>query len=194
MVNTSFEEEEVASYFRINGLNSIYLSVTAEDAANQLTLSNQVQKLMEELKESLPSGYELHLSYNVGEYIKDEMNKIYFRSGLTVLILLCFIFIIYRNLKYSFLIIFSLVANIAIAAIFYYLLKIELQMFSLAGLTISLTLIIDNAIIMSDQIIQWGNNKAFLAIFTATVTTMGALVIIFFMDEVIQLNLLVLYG
>jgi len=190
VVKTSFEEEEVSSYFRINGLNSIYLSVTAEDAANQLKLSNQVQILMESLEEALPLGYELHLSYDAGEYIKAEMNKIYFRSGLTVLILLCFVFLIYRNLKYSFLIIFSLIANVSIAAIFYYLFKIELQMFSLAGLTISLTLIIDNAIIMSDQIIQRGNKKAFLAILTATITTMGALVIIFFMDEGIRLNLL----
>jgi multidrug efflux pump subunit AcrB len=190
LVNTSFEEEETASYFRINGLNSIYLSLTAEDAANQLKLSNQVQKLMAELEESLPSGYEFHLSYDASEYIKDEMSKIYFRSGLTVLILLCFVFVIYRNLKYSFLIIFSLIANISVAVIFYYLLKIELQMFSLAGLTISLTLIIDNTIIMSDQIIQRGNKKAFFAILTATITTIGALVIIFFMDEGIRLNLL----
>ncbi|GAB6008813.1 efflux RND transporter permease subunit [Dysgonomonas reticulitermitis] len=190
LANTSFEEEETASYFRINGLNSIYLSLTAEDAANQLKLSNQVQQLMAELEESLPSGYEFHLSYDASEYIKDEMSKIYFRSGLTVLILLCFVFVIYRNLKYSLLIIFSLIANISVGVIFYYLLKIELQMFSLAGLTISLTLIIDNAIIMSDQIIQRGNKKAFFAILTATITTMGALVIIFFMDEGVRLNLL----
>lgn len=190
LVKTSFEEEDASSFFRINGLNSIYLSVTAEDAANQLKLSNQVQQLMKEIGKSMPSGYELHLSYDAGEYIKAEMDKIYFRSGLTVLILLCFILLIYRNLKYSFLIIFSLIANIAIAVIFYYLLKIELQMFSLAGVTISLTLIIDNAIIMSDQIIQRGNKKAFMAILTATVTTIGALVIIFFMDEGIRLNLL----
>ncbi|WP_298649910.1 efflux RND transporter permease subunit [uncultured Proteiniphilum sp.] len=190
LVETSFEEEEASSYFRINGLNSIYLSVTADDAANQLNMSGQVQRLMKELEKSMPSDYELHLSYDAGEYIKAEMDKIYFRSGLTVLILLCFILLIYRNLKYSFLIIFSLVTNISIAAILYYLLKIELQMFSLAGVTISLTLIIDNAIIMSDQIIQRGNKKAFLAILTATITTIGSLVIIFFMDEGIRLNLL----
>ncbi|MDR1882062.1 MAG: efflux RND transporter permease subunit [Prevotella sp.] len=190
LVKTRFEEEEAASYFRINGLNSIYLSVTAEDAANQLNLSSRVQELMESLESSLPHGYELHLSYDAGEYIKEEMNKIYFRSGLTIFILLCFVFLFYRNLKYSFLIVFSLIANISIAAIFYYLFNLELQLFSLAGLTISLTLIIDNVIIMSDQIIQRGNKKAFLAILTATVTTMGALVIIFFMDESIRLNLL----
>ena len=190
IVKTSFEEEEVSSYFRINGLNSIYLSITAEDAANQLKLSRQAQQLMKTLEESLPPGYELHLSYDAGEYIKAEMDKIYFRSSLTILILLCFVFLIYRNLKYSFLIIFSLIANILIAAILYFLLKIELQMYSLVGLTISLTLIIDNTIIMSDQIIQRGNKKAFLAILTATITTMGALVIIFFMDEGVRLNLL----
>ncbi len=190
LVETSYEEEEASSYFRINGLNSIYLSVTAEDAANQLNMSGEVQQLMKELEKSMPADYELHLSYDAGEYIKAEMDKIYFRSGLTVLILLVFVLLIYRNLKYSFLIIFSLVTNIAIAVIFYYLLKIELQMFSLAGLTISLTLIIDNAIIMSDQIIQRGNKKAFMAILTATITTIGSLVIIFFMDEGVRLNLL----
>lgn len=190
LVETTFEEEEASSFFRINGLNSIYLSATAEDAANQLAMSGQVQRLMKELEKSMPPGFELHLSYDAGEYIKAEMDKIYFRSGLTVLILLCFILLVYRNVKYSLLIILSLVANILIAAILYYLLKVELQIFSLAGLTISLTLIIDNAIIMSDQIIQRGNKKAFMAILTATITTIGSLVIIFFMDEGIRLNLL----
>ncbi|MDR0824188.1 MAG: efflux RND transporter permease subunit [Prevotella sp.] len=189
LVKTDFEEEEVSSYFRINGLNSIYLSVTAGDGANQLNLSKQVQALFENLKITFPPGYEAHLSYNAGEYIEEEMNKIYFRSGLTVLILLCFVFLVYRNLKYSFLIIFSLIANISVAAIFYFLMKLEMQLYSLAGLTISLTLIIDNTIVMSDQIIQRGNRNTFLAILTATVTTIAALVIIFFMDENVRLNL-----
>lgn len=189
LVETHFVEESETSSFRINGLNSIYLSITAEDHANQLKLGEQVKKLLESMESDFPAGYELHLSYDSTQYIKEEMNKIYFRSGLTILILLLFIFFVYRNLKYSLLIILSLTANISIAAILYYLLKVEMQLFSLAGLTISLTLIIDNAIVMSDQIINRGNKKAFMAILTATVTTMGALVIIFFMDENTRLNL-----
>ena len=189
VVNTTYEEEEASSYFRINGLNSIYLAITAEDDANQLNLSKQIQEMLIELQNSFPSGFELHLSYDAGEYIQGEMNKIYFRSGLTVLILLCFVLLIYRNWRYSLLIIFSLVVNIAIAVIFYYLFRLEMQLYSLAGLTISLTLIIDNVIIMSDQILRQGNRKAFMAIFTATVTTIGSLVIILFMDEGIRANL-----
>lgn len=189
LVKTSYVEERVSSSYRINGLNSIYLSITAGELANQLQLSNQIKSLLTEYAASMPEGYELHLSYDASEYIKNEMNKIYFRSGLTVLLLLCFVLLIYRNLKYSFLILFSLIVNLCIAAIFYYFLRLEMQMFSLAGLTISLTLIIDNVIIMSDQIINRGNKKAFFSILTATLTSVGALSIILFMDESVQANL-----
>ena len=189
LVKTTYEEEEISSSFRINGLNSVYLSITAREDANQLTLSKQIQELLKEGNINLPTGYELHLSYDAGEYIQSEMDKIYFRSGLTVLLLLCFVLLIYRNLKYSLLIIFSLVTNIAIAAIFYYLFRLEMQMFSLAGLTVSLTLIIDNTIVMSDQILRRKNKKAFLAILTATLTSVGALGVILFMDESIRSNL-----
>ena len=189
VVNTTYEEEETSSYYRINGLNSINLVLTAEKDANQLSLSKQIRKRLTEMQSGFPSGFELHLSYDAGEYIQEEINKICFRSGLTVLILLCFVLLFYRNWRYSLLIISSLVANIVIAAIFYYLFRLELQLFSLAGLTISLTLIIDNVIIMSDQIIRQGNRKAFMAIFTTTVTTIGSLAIILFMDENIRANL-----
>ncbi len=190
LVKVYLEEEESDSSFRINGLNSIYLSITAYENANRITLSKQVQDLLDNMQQSLPDGYELHMSYNESEYIKDELNKIYFRSGLTIFILIFFFLIIYRNLKHSLLIIISLIVNVCIAAIFYYLMDVEMQLYSLAGLTISLTLIIDNTIVMSDQIIQRGNRKAFWAILTATITTMGALLIIFFMGENVRLNLL----
>ncbi len=189
LVTTTYEEEEASSFFRINGLNSIYLSVTAEDKSNQLALSKKIQVLLDEMRMSLPLGYEMHLIYDEGEYIQSELNKIYLRSGLTILILLLFVLIVYRNFKYSLVIVFSLIANISIATIFCYLLDVEMHLFSLAGLTISLTLIIDNTIIMSDQIVQQGNRKAFMAIFTATITTIGSLSIIFLMDRNVQLNL-----
>jgi multidrug efflux pump subunit AcrB len=189
VVKTTYEEEEVSSYFRINGLNSIYLSLTAKDNVNQLKLSQLTKKALDDYSENFPKGYELHLSYDAGEYIQDEMDKIYFRSGLTVLILLCFVFCVYRNLKYSLLVISSLVANIAIAVIFYYIFGLEMQLYSLAGLTISLNLIIDNTIIMSDQIIRRGNRRAFMAILSATLTSIGALSVIMFMDDKVRTNL-----
>lgn len=189
LVKTSHIEKKPQSYYRINGLNSIYVSLTAEETANQLRLSNSVHQAIDEIRRSLPPGYEIHNSYDATEYIHAELNKIYLRSGLTVLILLLFVLLITRNLRYLFLITVSLTVNLAIAVIFYYLLGLEIQLYSLAGITISLSLIIDNTIIMTDHLMHRGNRNAFMPILAATMTTVGALSIIFFLDEKIRLNL-----
>jgi Cation/multidrug efflux pump len=190
LVSAHRMEADAQSYYRINGLNSIYLYITADENANQLDLSRKIQNQLDELKEAFPVGYEMHTGYDATEYIRDELDKIYFRTGLTLIILLLFVLLIYRSVKYLLLIFISLFMNIAIAVIFYYLFRLEMQLYSLAGITISLTLVIDNTIVMSDQILRRHNMKAFVAILTATLTTIASLIIIFFMDEIIRLNLL----
>ena len=189
LVTVARLEQEARSYYRINGLNSIYLSITSEESANQLELSRKIKEKLKELESVFPAGYEIHLSYDATEYIQNELDKVWFRSGLTLIILLVFILVIYRSLKYLLMISLSLFMNISIALIFYFFGGLEIQLYSLAGITISLTLVIDNTIVMSDQIIRRHNRKAFLAILTATVTTIASLAIIFFMDERIRLNL-----
>lgn len=189
LVTVARMEEAPQSYYRINGLNSIYMSVTAVETANQLQLSNEVMQEMEAIRLTLPPGYEVHTSYDATEYIREELNKIYFRTGLTVLILLVFVWIITLNLKYLLLIVTSLAINISVAVIFYYLFGLEMQLYSLAGITVSLNLVIDSTIVMTDHILHRRNLKAFMSVLAATLTTMGALVIIFFLDEKIRLNL-----
>lgn len=147
-------EEEPQSYYRINGLNSVYLSITAEETANQLQLNRAVMDEMEAVRQVLPVGYEVHTSYDATEYIREELDKIYFRTGLTVLILLVFVWLITRKLKYLFLIVTSLAVNIAVALIFYYLFGLEMQLYSLAGITVSLNLVIDSTIVMTDHILH----------------------------------------
>ena len=189
LLKVTRQEEAPQSYYRINGLNSIYLSIRAEETANQLELAKLVKAEMEHIRTLLPSGYEIHTSYDATEFIRDELNKIYVRTGLTVLILLMFVLLITRELKYLFLIVISLSINLCIAVILYYLLGLEMQLYSLAGVTISLSLVIDNTIVMTEHIRNRHNRKAILSILAATLTTMGALVIIFFLDEKIRLNL-----
>ena len=189
LIKVRHEEAPPTSYYRINGLNSVYMNLTAEETANQLDLSNRVKRAMNEFQQKMPAGYEVHINYDATEHISKELDTIYFRTGLTVLILLVFVAVITWNLRYLLLIVLSLVANLAVAVIFYYLFGLEMQLYSLAGITISLNLVIDNTIVMTDHILHRKNLKAFVSVLAATLTTIGALVIIFFMDEKIRLNL-----
>lgn len=189
LLQVSHREADPQNYYRINGLNSVYLSLRAEETANQLRLATTVKQEMERLHSLLPAGYEVHTSYDATEFIREELHKIYIRTGLTILILLLFVLLVTRNARYLLLIVISLGMNLCIAVIFYYLLGLEMQLYSLAGITLSLSLVIDNTIVMADHIRHHHDRRAFLAILAATLTTMGALAIIFFLDERIRLNL-----
>ncbi|MGL5636142.1 MAG: efflux RND transporter permease subunit, partial [Bacteroidales bacterium] len=190
LVKVQHEEVQPRSYFRINGMSAVYLNITAEEQANQLHIGDQIKTLIDQLKQDLPQGFQIYTSYDATEFIGKELHKIYVRSGFTILILLLFVLLITRSWKYLFLIVVSLIVNLSIAFIMYWMLGLEIQLYSLAGITISLSLIIDNTIVMTDHLLHRKNLKAFLSILAATLTTIGALMIVFFLDDEVRLNLL----
>ena len=53
LIKVRHVEERPQSYYRINGLNSVYLYITAEETANQLNLSGEVKHLMGELQQKM---------------------------------------------------------------------------------------------------------------------------------------------
>ncbi|MCC8153103.1 MAG: efflux RND transporter permease subunit, partial [Tannerellaceae bacterium] len=63
------QEQSPQSYFRINGLNTIYLSIVADETANQLQLAKKIKDELQLVKEVLPPGYEIHTGHDATEYI-----------------------------------------------------------------------------------------------------------------------------
>lgn len=187
VAEVSRKEAEPQNYFRINGLNSIYLNITAAEDANQIDLSHKVRDVLAEV--NFPEDFMLDLSYDASEAISEELDKIYFRTGLTILILLIFVAVVTANLRYLLVIAVSLTLNMAIAFLLYYLLHVEIQLYSLAGITISLNLVIDNLIVMTEHLVRRGNLRAFSAVLAATLTTIGALSVVFFLDDKTMLSL-----
>lgn len=187
VVRAKYVESQPTGYFRINGLTSVYCNIYADEDANQLEVADRVKTTLAALR--LPAGYELNLSSDSTEYISKELDKIYFRTGLTLVILLLFVALITLNLRYMAVITLSLMLSLGVSVIFYYLLGVEIQLYSLAGITISLNLIIDNIIVMSDHYRRKGNLRAFTSVLAATLTTVGALGIVFFLDDELKLNL-----
>ena len=183
-------EKMPSSYFRINGENNIYLRFTSQKGANTIVLAEKIKEKITEIESDLPADYKISKRVDNSEELKKDLNRIAYRTLFSVIILLLFVFIISRNTRYLIIILISLVANLSIAVIFYYLLKVEIHLFSLAGITVSLGIIIDNTIVMIDHLRFKKNKKIFIAVFAATLTTIGALSVIFFLDEQTRLNLL----
>lgn len=189
VASLTLEEAEPTSYFRINGNNSVTLSVYNRDGVNKVLLAQNLKLAIEEAGKLLPAGFEVRLENDDTEYLEKELNKIYKRSGLSILILVVFIFLINRNIKYLSILFLGILANLSLCAIVLYFLKVDIHMYSLAGLTISFGLIVDNAIIMIDHLHKHKNRRVFLALLAASLTTIAALMIVFFLPEDQRKNL-----
>jgi len=176
-------------YFRINGLQSIHLTITADRSANLIQLTEQSREIIDRFEEEYHSFIQVFESYNASEFLKRELRTIIQRSVATMVILLLFIIVIYRRWQQVFIIFFSLLLTLSASFLCYYLTGLSLHLYSIAGLTLSLGIILDNILIMSDHIRKKGNKDIFLAVFAATVTTIGAMAAIFLMEKSQRENL-----
>ena len=178
-----------SGYFRINGLNTINLSVTCEAHTNMLRVVAKVKEEMARLQGAFPPELSATLTYDASEYVSGELQKIYYRTLLCVAILLLFVYLISRDLRYLFIIMVTLAVNILVAVVFYNLLHLDIHIYTLAGITVSLGIIIDTSIIMVDHYSYYHDRRVFVSILGALLTTIGALGIVWLLPEEQQANL-----
>ncbi len=184
------QEEEAKTHYRINGENAITINIYATKQANTIALAKTVDDNIFSIQKNIPEVYNIVKTYDSTSFLKAELNKIYERSAYTILILLLFILLVSKSVKYLLITLLTLITNISIAFLLYYAFNVELQLYSLAGITISLGLIIDNSIVMIDHIRHLNNKKVFVPILASTLTTAGALSVIYFLDDKYKVNLI----
>jgi multidrug efflux pump subunit AcrB len=184
-----YKEQLPSNYYRINGLNAIFMVVYAEDGTNALQVAKNVKEAINKLRLDLAQGYSILLTNDNTSFLAKELRTIGWRTLASMLVLLFFVWVVNRQWRYLTLITFSLFANLIIAVIFYYLLKLEIHLYSLAGISVSFGMIITNSIVMIDHFRYQRNKSVFLAILAATLTTIGSLSVIFFLEEKQRINL-----
>ena len=186
----NYQEKPTTAYYRINGKTSLSLSIFPIKSANTIVLRKQIEKIINRQKNLLPSDIQLIKTYDSTEYLRNELNKIYNRSFWVIVILLLFVILVYRSFRYFIIIVLALLANLGLSFLLYYLFDIQIQLYSLAGITISFGLVIDNSIVMIDHLKKYYNFKVFLPILASTLTTIVALIVIFFLKDEIKNNLI----
>lgn len=176
-------ESPPINYYRINGKNSIHLLYFAEADANTILLARKIKDRIRSIIGSLPDFYQLILEDDTTRFLNEELYKIRWRSLLSLSILLFFVLLVYRSIRFSILVLSSLLINLGIAIILYYALNIEINLYALAGITVSFGIIIDNTIVMAHHVQNRGDLHVFPALLASTLTTISALVIIFFLPD-----------
>ena len=183
LATCSFKEKEPHFFYRWNGMNTIYLNVYAEENVNIHSVASHVREIIASSTEI--SGHKLYVTCDT-DRAKERLAEFWVlvrRSAASLAILLLFVFLCKRDWKYLFIVAASLVANLLLAVICYYLFDIRLEPYSMAGITISLGLIIDSTIVMTDHYCYYHDHRTFSGIVAAMLTTIGSLIVIFWLPD-----------
>ena len=183
LVTVRLKDERPRGYYRINGLNTITMVISAGRNVNNIRVADEVKDVVERMKSTLPPGHDVILSSDNTGFIREEISKNLFRAALSVILLLLFAFLVSRDLRYMLILFISMVATVFMAFIFFWLFRLEIHLYSMAGIAVSFGMIISNMIVMTDHIKYHHNRKVGISLMAATLTTVGALVVIFFLDE-----------
>ena len=188
------KDHKPSDYYRINGQSTIYLNVYSEEDANINSVSRDVKALFDDngkvkSKSSSFSDFHFNMVQDVAEEEYAEFRTLITRSAMSLAILLLFVYFSRRSIKYFSIITITLLANILMAVICYCVFDIRLHPFSMAGITVSFGLIIDSTIVMVDHYSYHKDHKAFFGILGAMLTTIGSLIIIFWLPEALKKDL-----
>lgn len=189
LTTCNIREKQPDNYYRVNGMNSVYINVYADKDASVVSVSGKVKELVEKA-ENLFIAQHATLTYDRAETQMKEFYALLLRSSLTLVILLVFVWLASgRKWIYTGIIAIALLANILIAVLLYWLFDIRLHPMSMAGITVSLGIIIDSTIVMVDHYSYYRNLKAFIGVLAAMLTTISSLVIVFWLPDLLRHDL-----
>ena len=178
-----YEESLPRYYYRINGLNTITLSVSVAGDANLISAASAIKSKMADMQDGFPEGITVSIGYDASEFVAEELDKIYIRTGLCLLILLLFVFLVNRSWRSTLIVTAALTVNILIAVAAYAFLQIPVHIYTMAGITVSLGIVIDTTIVMADHYGYYRNRGAFPDLVAAILTTVAALLLILLLPE-----------
>ena len=185
----SFEESQPSSYYRVNGLNTITMVVSMAQGANLLKLASSVRRAMLEMQDNFPDTVSAGISYDASEFVSDELHRIFRRTALCVLILLLLVLLATGSWRYMLITVLTLAVNILISLGIYAFAGLEIHIYTLAGITVSLGLVIDSSIVVIDHYARFRNGKVFPALFAAVSTTVVALLLVLLLPDSEKANL-----
>lgn len=185
----AYKETTPTSYYRLNGLNTIQLATYPEPNTNLIAVAAAVRDKMEELQRGFPPEISATVSYDSSQYVAGELSKNYRRTLLCILILLVFVFLVNRSWRYLFIITATLAVDILAAIALYNLFGLDIHIYTIAGFTVSLGIIIDTSIVMTDHYSYYRNRSVMLSLIGATATTIAALCMVALLPEEDKKNL-----
>jgi len=176
------EEESIS---RIDGMESITVSLVRSWDTNLLSLAAKTRKAIEDINRQISAdGIELVIQVDEARVIEDNIQSILMLGLVGSLLAVAVLWIFIRRLKFVFIIALNIPISVLISMNLFYALGITINTLTLVGIAIAVGMLLDSSVVVLENInrhliknpdagpaVVDGTNEVLRAITAATLTT-----------------------
>jgi hydrophobe/amphiphile efflux-1 (HAE1) family protein len=183
---------------RVNGKEAIGIQIRKQRGTNEVEVANAIKKRLSEIKGNFPEGYDYQVIVDYTRSTKATVDltieKLWVAAGITIII--CFLFL--GSLQAAFNILFSIPTSIVGTFTIIYFAGFTLNLFTLLALTLSISIVVDDAIMLLENIVRHyrmgkdpitaasdGSKEVLPAAIAATMAVVAVFLPVVFMDGII---------
>ncbi|MCB2195603.1 MAG: efflux RND transporter permease subunit [Bacteroidetes bacterium] len=177
--------KEQDSYSRINGKESVTISLTKDSQANIIALANNVKDQIEVLnKELAGKDIEMVIQTNNAETMENNIDDIIQLALIGGLLAIFVLWIFLKNFRLVIAIALAIPISVYTAFNFFYAFGITINSLTLLGMALAIGMLLDNSVVVleniyrlaakkvhPDQAVTQGTKEVWRSIFAATLTT-----------------------
>lgn len=204
IAHVSVKDYPAKTIKRINGDPALTIEFVKESGADAFSLAEQIRERMDEIAEQLPSGLDIMLTVDSTELLREQFEQLELQAIISAILVFLVVILYIRKLRAPLIIIGSVIFSVLLSMIVLYLIDYSLNIITLAGITIALGMLIDNAVVVFEylnpnlpretesrlQHIKKELPKVVVPVLGSTFTTVGIFVPLLFALEELRLFLL----
>lgn len=183
---------------RVNGKQAIGIQIRKQRGTNEVVVADKIRKKLEEIKGNFPKGYEYQVIVDFTKTTKATVEltieKLWVAAIITIVI--CFLFL--GSVQAAINILFSIPTSIVGTFTILYFSGFTLNLFTLLALTLSISIVVDDAIMLLENIVRHyrmgksptqaaadGSKEVLGAAIAATLAVIAVFLPVIFMEGII---------
>jgi multidrug efflux pump subunit AcrB len=146
-----FDNADAQTFHRVDGRRGVFVTIHQKDGTNIFRVMEGVRTALASFSENLPAGIDLVTVFDQSESVAARLNA-FFTNLLQGLVLVGLMILVAANIRSAVIVILAIPFSIFIALGFVDLSSYGLQQMTIAGLVIAIGLLVDNAIVVTENI------------------------------------------
>ncbi|WP_244244872.1 efflux RND transporter permease subunit [Leptospira koniambonensis] len=144
--------DEIRRISRFNGVSAVGLGIKKIKGANAVEVGDLVKEKLEELRPSLPPGFELNVSNDNTTFIRDSVHELVFTLILSAVLtgIVCRLFL--GNWSSTWNVLLAIPTSVMGTFLILYFAGFTLNTFTLLGLSLATGIVVDDAIMVLENI------------------------------------------